>query len=206
MRPQAEAETTRQGSRRHRMVTVGVLALALAGACSPGDQRSVEKTSEASPPPATATSTTATTAPYQNPAVAAAVEAAYRGGAAALVEYNSQTGPFDPVRFREVFSQFFTGVAYEAVFNAAQKRRLRGEVFQPPGLQPGELAVTVTVEGPARATVLDCAPDHPTVKAASGERVDEPIEGRELSISDIVLEDGKWKTADIRNTRQPCTV
>lgn len=207
MRPQAEVETTRRGS--HRMATVGVLALlTLAAGCSSGDREFGEpKSSDRTAPPTTALSTATTTAPYQNPAVAAAVEAAYVRATTAEIDYLSQTGPFDPVQFKEMFSPLLTGLQYEASFQAAQQRRLQGVVFSPPGLQPGEIAPTVTVEAPTRATVRDCEADHPTVKAATGERVDTPREGRGLVIAEMVLEEGsQWKIAKVTVTGQACTL
>jgi hypothetical protein len=141
-----------------------------------------------------------------DPALAAAIEAAYREAWTAYIAYNSETGPFDPTDFKQRVGRFFAGPAYDAMFKASQLSRLRGEVFSPPGIQPDELAPKVTVESPTRATVWDCSPDHATVKAATGERVDAPIEGREDSTVVMVLEDGQWRVADIMNTSRPCTV
>jgi hypothetical protein len=190
-------------------VSVGLLAGALLAACGGGGdgKDSSARAERGSSAPSTATSTTnSTEVAAQDPEVVAAVEAAYREAWTAFIAYNSETGPFNPTDFNQRAGRYFTGVAHDAIFNASQRSRLQGEVFSPPGIQDGELAPKVTVESPSRATVWDCSPHHATVKAATGERVDEPIEGREDSTVVMMLEDGQWRIADIMNTNRPCTV
>ena len=137
---------------------------------------------------------------------AAAVEAAYREAWTAFIAYNSETGPFDPADFKQRVGRFFIDAAYDAIFKTSQESRLRGEVFSPAGVQPGELAPKVSVEAPTRASVRDCSPDHATVKASTGERLDRPLEGREDSTVVMTLDEGQWRIADILNTNRPCTV
>lgn len=147
--------------------------------------------------------TSTTTGPSAD--LAAAVEAAYRDATAAEFAFDSEVGPFDPVAFKERVGRFLTGAQYNASFQLSQERRLRGEVFRPPGLQSGEIAPVVAMDGPGKATVRDCEADHPTVKAATGERVDQPMQGRELVIVEMILEDGQWKISNTTAQGQPCS-
>lgn len=186
--------------------TGGFLILTLfLSACSRGDDK---KAAPARPNGSVAvTESTSTATPTSpNTELAAAVEAAYREATAAEFAFDSEVGPFQPASFKERVGRYLTGAQYEASFQLSQQRRLRGEIFSPPGLQPGEIAPVVAVEGPTKATIRDCAADHATVKASTGERVDEPIDGRELVIVEMVLEDGQWKIANTQTKGERCTV
>lgn len=180
-----------------------ILALLL-GACSRGDDKKAAPNSTQSTEPSTASSNVSTTTASPNTDVAAAVEVAYRDATAAEFAFDSEVGPFDPIAFKQRVGRFLTGAQYEVSFQLSQQRRLRGEVFRPPGLQPGEIAPAVTVEGPGKATIRDCEADHPTVKAATGQRVDAPLQGRELVVVEMVLEDGQWKIANSASPGQSC--
>jgi hypothetical protein len=186
--------------------TGGLLILTLfLGACSRGDDEKAEPgRSEGTVAATASSSTTATTSPGAG--MVAAVEAAYREATAAEIQYMSETGPFDPNEFKERVGRFLTGTQYDVSFKEAQRRRLLGEVFDPPGLQPGEIAPVVTIAGPDKAIVRDCEADHATVKASTRERVDPPLEGRELVVVEMVLEDGQWKIAGSTARGEPCSV
>jgi hypothetical protein len=187
--------------------TGGFLILALfLGACSHGNDK---KAAPARPDgndsaPTSSTVLTTTTSPGADSA--AAVEAAYREATAAEFAFDSEVGPFDPAAFKARVGPFLTGAQYNASFELSQQRRLRGEVFRPAGLQPGEIAPVVTMDGPGKGTIRDCEADHPTVKAATGERVDQPVQGRELIVAEMVLEDGQWKIANTTAPGKPCSV
>lgn len=186
--------------------TGGLLVLAMfLGACSGGDDKKAAPIRPDDTAAVTAPGNVSTTTGPDN-ALAAAVESAYREATAAEIQFMSETGPFDPNVFKERVGRFLTGSQHDVSFKEAQRRRLLGEVFDPPGLQPGEIAPVVTVTGTGTATVRDCEADHPTVKASTRERVDEPVEGRELVVAEMVLEDGQWKIAATTARGEPCSV
>jgi hypothetical protein len=204
---QRNTDSPRSGMRGAAGLLAATLLLAACGGggddkASPapdqgGDQRALTSTTVASG---------ASTPAQPDGQVAAAVEAAYRDATAAELAFDSEVGQFDPVAFRDRVGRYITGSQYDFSFKVSQERRLRGEVFSPPGLQPGEIAPVVTLVGQGRATVRDCAADHPTIKASTGERADEPIDGREVVLSEMVLIEGQWKIARTTVPGERCTV
>jgi hypothetical protein len=181
-----------------------ILALFLTACSGRGNDKAAPARSD-STVAVTASTTVPTTANPQAD-VAAVVEATYREATAAQIQYMSETGPFAPDAFKDRVGRFLTGAQYAISFKEAQRRRLLGEVFDPPGLQAGEIAPVVTITGSDRATIRDCQADHATVKAATHQRLDQPVQGRELLVADMVLENGQWKIADSTAKGESCSV
>lgn len=193
-------------------VVVAVAIVGLVGtACRSGahrtgaEDRSSTTESSPTPLPSSTSTTPAATAPSAAATDTAAVEEAYHNAIGALVDYESKTGPFDAAEFKALMSPFITGSFYESSFKVAQQMRLRGEVFRPAGVQPGEHVVTAKVTGPGTAEVRDCEGDHGRYRASDGQRLDTPG-GRVLVVARMVLEDGRWKIESVTDTGEPCTV
>jgi hypothetical protein len=193
-------------------VVVAIAGLGLLGtACRSGGHRTAAEdrasTTESSPapmPPSTST-TSAATAPSAAATTTAAVEEAYQNAIGVLVDYESKTGPFDAAEFKALMSPFITGSFYESSFKVAQQMRLRGEVFRPAGVQPGEHVITAKVTGSGTAEVRDCEGDHGRYRASDGQRLDRPG-GRVLVVARMVLEDARWKIESVTDTGEPCAV
>lgn len=186
------------------LMSIGLFGVA----CSSGGHRTgAPKASSPTAPMSASTSMAPSTAPTLKPPeanAAAAVEDAYRKAMALIVDYGSKTGPFDPVAFRTAFSVYFVGSEYDFLFNAMQQQRLRGDVYRPATIQPGELSPTVTMGRSRAASIRDCPLEHPRFNASTNQRVDTPGR-RTVFVADMVLEpDGNWKMEHLTDTDQEC--
>lgn len=201
-------------TRRTAPILLALVTLAGAAACNGDSSGTAERSTAttAGSPSATDTAggaTDSTTTPPPGDETEA-VKAAYLRFWMVVDEYGKRTGKFDPVDAKTVLGAVASNGEYDHLFNTFQLNRLKGLVYRD-GDAPDEFAPVVTLEGPGRASVLDCRTDRGGLfKEATDERVDTPTDGRRLFEVVLVKDGAEWKVSSVGGKTNPedppCTV
>jgi hypothetical protein len=145
-----------------------------------------------------AASTTATTSAQS------AVIDAYLAYWRLIVSYGSETGPFDPIDFKNRFGPLIVGAQYDSLFNTFQLDRAKGWVYR--GSESDQHRPQVTELSGDRATVTDCADDFGGLFDTRGNVFVQPLTpGQHTRISAVLQRlDGTWKVSTQGGNDERC--